>query len=95
MRRGWSFLLAGLIVWAVHFFALYAIASIFLTTMTARLLALGLTLLCLGAVALLVHDALRFRPTDRVDTWMRSVALCGLVIAAVATLWQALPALLI
>ncbi|WP_343518464.1 hypothetical protein [Sphingomonas sp.] len=95
MRRGWAFLLGGLIVWAVHFFVLYAIASIYLTTATARLLTLGITVLCLGAVALLAGDVLRFRSTDRVDAWMRNVALCGLVIAAVATLWQALPALLI
>ena len=95
MRRGWAFLLGGLIVWAIHFFVLYAIASIFLTTMSARLLTLGATLLCLGAAALLVRDALRFSPADRAETWMRSVALCGLGISVVAVFWQALPALLI
>ena len=95
MRRGWVFLLGGLIVWAVHFFALYAIASILLTTLLARLLTLGATLLCLGAAALLARDALRFSPADRAEAWMRSVALCGLGISTIAVFWQALPALLI
>ena len=93
--RGWTFLLGGLIIWAAHFFALYIVASVFLTTMPARLLTLGVTLLCLGAAVLLVRGALRVRPADRVDAWMRSVALCGHGISAVAILWQALPALLI
>ena len=95
MRRGWVFLLGGLIVWAVHFFALYSIASILLTTLLARLLTLGATLSCLGAAALLVRDALRFSPADRAEAWMRSVALCGLGVSAIAVFWQALPALLI
>jgi hypothetical protein len=95
MGRGWTFLLAGLIVWAVHFFALYAIASVFPTTAAARLLTLGATLLCFGAIVLLGRDALRFQPADRVGTWIRSVALGGLAIAVVAIFWQALPALLI
>lgn len=95
MQRGWPFLLGGLIIWAVHFFVLYAIASVFLTTMLARFLTLGMTLLCLGAAALLVSDALRFSPADRAGIWMRSVALVGLGISAVAIFWQALPALLI
>jgi hypothetical protein len=93
--RGWTFLLGGLIVWAVHFFALYGIASVFLTTTLARLLTLGMTLLCLAADAILLRDALRPPSTQPSEAWMRAVALCGLAISAVAILWQALPALLI
>ena len=93
--RGWTFLLGGLIVWAAHFFALYGIASIFLTTTLARLLTLGMTLLCLAVDAIWFRDALRCVPADRAEGWMRSVALCGLGLSAIAILWQALPALLV
>ena len=93
--RGWTFLLGGLIVWAAHFFALYAIASIFLTTMLARGLALLATALCLGAALLLFRHARRRFSADGTELWMRAVALAGLGIATVAIVWQALPALLI
>lgn len=95
MRRGWSLLLGGLIVWSVHFFALYAIASILLTTVPARLATLGVTLLCLGADLILFRQARRSSPADRTERWMRGVALSGLAISAVAIIWQAMPALLI
>ena len=92
--RGWTFLLGGLIVWAVHFFALYAIASIFLTTPTARLLAVLVTMACLGAGFILLIRALRSDTSTPTDAWMRTIALCGLGLSDVAIFWQALPALL-
>jgi len=92
--RGWSFLLGGLIVWAVHFFALYAIGSIFLTTPIARGLTLVATILCLGWGAWLLRRAWQAASLTPLDDWMRTVALCGLGIAGVAIVWQALPALL-
>lgn len=95
MGRGWTFLLAGLIVWAVHFFALYAIASIFLTTMPARLATLGITLLCLGADLTLFRQARRSVFADPTERWMRGVAMSGLAVSAVAIIWQTMPALLI
>lgn len=93
--RGWTFLLGGLIVWTVHFFSLYAIASILLTTVYARIASLGVTLLCLGADLILFRHARRGSSADRTERWMRGVALSGLVISAVAIVWQAMPALLV
>ncbi|EQB00944.1 hypothetical protein [Sphingobium sp. HDIP04] len=93
--RGWTFLLAGLILWAVHFFALYAIASIFLTTLLARGLTLMVTLACLAVSGLLLARTLRSDASATMEAWMRAVALCGTGLAAIAIIWQALPALLV
>lgn len=93
--RGWTFLLGGLIVWAVHFFALYGVASVLLTTMPARILTGLISLACLAADAWLFTAALRARPADPVEAWQRRIALTGTGLSAVAVVWQALPALLI
>ncbi|AQR72834.1 hypothetical protein [Sphingomonas sp. LM7] len=93
--RGWTYLLGGLIVWAVHFFALYFLASVFLTTPLARGLTLLVTVLCLAAAALLLVRIRRSDAATQLDGWMRAVALYGTGLSIVAILWQALPALLI
>ena len=92
--RTWAFLLCGLLVWTVHFFALYIIASIWLTTPLARWLAGLATLVCFVALAALLHIARRRRDGDPLENWTRVVALTGIGIAAVAVLWQGLPVLL-
>ncbi|MFB9047129.1 hypothetical protein ACFFV8_00155 [Sphingobium indicum] len=92
--RGWTFLLGGLILWAVHFFTLYAIASIFLTTPLARGLTMLVTLACLAGGGLLFARMRQSDTPTAMDAWMRSVALCGIGLAAIAIIWQALPALL-
>ncbi|MCF8709675.1 hypothetical protein [Rhizorhapis sp. SPR117] len=92
--RGWTCLLSGLIVWTVHFFTLYIIASVFLTTPLARILTLFVTLGCLAAVALLFKRVLRSDTLVPLDAWMRAVALCGIGLSAVAIIWQTLPALI-
>jgi len=93
--RGWRFLLGGLIVWAVHFFVLYGIASIWLTTPLARVLTLLATALCLAADAVLIVRIRRSDGREAMETWMRAVAFYGAAISVVAILWQALPALLL
>lgn len=93
--RGWTFLLGGLIVWTVHFFALYIIASVFLMTPVGRVLGLLVTLACLIAGALLFRQALRDDLPTQTDIWMRTVALSGLRLSAVAIVWQALPVFII
>ena len=60
--RAWFLLLGGLVVWTIHFFALYAIGSIFLTTTLGRALPLLMPIACLAAaagVALLAWRAAR------------------------------------
>ena len=95
--RTWSFLLSGLVVWAVHFFGLYLFASVWPGTATARGLALLLTALCLAVNAWLLRralPALRRNPADDFDRWAASIATAGLGFSLVAVLWQGLPALL-
>lgn len=94
--RAWALLLGGLIVWAVHFFTLYIVASVFLTTDTARLLALLATFGCLVADALILRAALRKRAaaSDPPSQWIASLAALGAALSLVAVAWQGLPALL-
>jgi len=92
--RTWALLLGGLIIWTVHFFALYIIASVWLTTPLARGLTLALTIACLGAVGLLLVGMQRRQADTDMDRWVHVVASVGFGIAGVAILWQGLPALL-
>lgn len=92
--RGWLFLLSGLILWAVHFFALYAVASIFPLTQLARVLALLVTLLCLEMNALIFLRTIHSHLATPTDGWMNAVSRCGIGLATIAIVWQALPALL-
>lgn len=96
--RGWVFLLGGLIIWAVHFFTIYAVASIFLTSTTSRVITLIVTAACLAADALLLRYTLPKLSAgikDETDRWMVLIAALGAAISFVAVLWQGLPALLI
>lgn len=92
--RSWTLLLAGPILWAIHFFALYSIASIFLTTMLARVLTMAVTLACLAAGVPPLVRILRSDTSTALGIWMRAVALGGIGLGGVAILWQALPALI-
>lgn len=91
----WTLFLGGLLVWALHFFALYAVASIFLTSDTARLLTVAVTLLCLVLNALLFVRVASVQADVELTRWMRSLALLGVSLSVVAILWQALPAALV
>ena len=93
--RSWLVLLGGLLVWAVHFFALYAVGSIFLTTDLARGLTIALTLACLLAITLIGRRAWLARAGDAENDWIRIVGLWGVAIGGIAILWQGLVALLI
>ncbi|AMK17339.1 MULTISPECIES: hypothetical protein [Sphingobium] len=93
--RIWVTLLGGLLVWALHFFALYAVGSIFLTTDLARCLTIVLTVACLGIVGLVGLRAWQGRHSDAASRWVRIVALWGVLIGAIAILWQGFVAVLI
>lgn len=94
--RSWVFLLGGVLVWAADFFLLYMIASIFLTTPLARLLAMLVTLAALAADAFLLWLAWTRHRSAKADydRWFASLALLTAAISAVAVLWQGFPAVL-
>ncbi|WP_084690995.1 OB-fold domain-containing protein [Sphingomonas sp. SRS2] len=72
--RTWAFLLGGLLIWAVHFFSLYIVASIWLSSPLARGLTLLVTLACLGGILYLVVRGRRHDGGTAMDRWVRSVA---------------------
>lgn len=91
----WSFLLGGMIAWMVHFFALYGIASILLTTPFARVLSIVVSVGCLAANAWLFRRAFTAPRIDDIDGWSRTIALLLIGISTIAIFWQAFPAVLI
>lgn len=95
--RAWSFLLGGMIVWAIHFFALYIVVSIFLTSMLTRVLVLAITLACLAAAGYILLRATKewSGSTDAPDKWGHGLAALFAALALVAVIWQGLPALMI
>lgn len=96
--RAWAYMLGGPIVWAVHFFVLYAIASVFLTSTLARILVLVVSALCLAADAWLLRAALpiaRSSGSEEFGRWTAHIAALGAALSLVAVAWQSLPALLI
>lgn len=94
--RAWALLLGGLIVWSIHFFSLYVIASIFLTSILSRVLTLLVTAACLTANGGAFWWALRDSRGDGGDEfwrWTRAIAALIAAISFLAVLWQGLPAI--
>lgn len=92
--RSWLMLLAGLLVWAAHFFALYAIGEFGGEEPGWRVAVVGLTLLCLAVDAVLLMVLVCARRPGGFERWRASVAAGGLALSAIAVVWQGLPALL-
>ena len=93
--RSWLLYLGGLIIWAAHFFAIYVAASVFPGTRTARWLTISLTILALGALLLLIYQISRkgrTHPADGSARWLDTLALLGAGFAAIAIIYQTLPA---
>ena len=96
--RDWVFLLGGLIVWTLHFFALYGAASLFPGSDVARWLTLAATIPAIAADAYLLWVAAGKRSVlldGTLDTWAAHVAAIGAIVSLIAVLWQALPALIV
>lgn len=94
--RAWALLLAGLTVWAVHFFALYAIASVLPGQPSAVWWIAVATALAVTANVVIVRltSPVSGR-SGEIDGWVARVARLGAAISLVAVLWQAFPALLV
>lgn len=96
--RTWGFLLGGLLVWAVHFFLLYGIASLWPGTKLAHWLTLAATIPAVAADAglLWLAAALRLRTSsDELRGWVIDVGAVSAALSLVAVLWQALPAIVL
>jgi hypothetical protein len=100
MRR-WAWMLGGLIVWAIHFAGVYALASLAAVVSAADDRAWRMTGLAFSGVCILAALALAVLAARRLDTsadpvirFWNLLACLGAGLAAVAILWQALPALI-
>lgn len=90
--KPWFVMLGGLLIWAAHFFALYAAASLFPGTDTAWYLTLLLTVVATGAASWLLWRTRRApqgdHDGDELRRWMRGLASMGCVLALIAILYQ-------
>ncbi len=96
MQR-WFYMLGGLLVWAVHFVGVYAIASLGDVVARAddptwRMIGLAFSVVCALVVAGLLIQALR-RKDDGTDTidFGNLIARVGAGLALVSIVWQSLP----
>ena len=97
MRR-WLILLGGPLIWAAHFIFIYIVASASVlisgaATPFARNLIAGSGLLAAFAASLLIIANLRDGGEDALNAFWRTVSAFGALVAAIAILWQSLPAL--
>ena len=94
----WLFALGGLLVWAAHFFLLYAFSSIFPGSGLARVLSLVATIPALAADAILLVLATKKQLSggdSEIQQWMNGLAGLSAAGSFVAVVWMALPAVLI
>ena len=95
--RAWALLLGGLVIWAGHFFLLYAIASLLPGQSIARWLAVAATVPALAGAAWLLWYSLGRRTgpgADQMERWIAGVAALGSGTAIVAIAYQGLSALI-
>ena len=92
--KSWLILLAGLLAWTAHFFAVYAIASLLPGRAEARWLVVLVTAIALAATSWLLLRALHARRSseDEIDRWIGRGSLLGCALALVGILYQGLPA---
>lgn len=90
--RAWAILLGGLLVWAAHFFLLYAIGEFARDGAMARIAIGLLTIACLAAEFVILALCLK-RPRDGFGQWQRQVGALGAALGGIAIVWQALPSL--
>lgn len=90
----WLIMLGGLWVWALHFFALYAIGEFMDEETRARPWVVALTLVALIADGILIAVILKQTPADTFERWRRSIAATAAALSGLAVLWQGLPALI-
>ena len=95
--RAWIWMLGGLIVWTIHFFGVYTIASASDVYASAddfawRMGGLAFSAICL--IASLVLLAIAIRRVQATSALADQLAALGAGTAAIAIVWQALPNLI-
>lgn len=95
MKR-WFWLTVGLGIWATHFVGLYLISSAADVWFSAeapgaRLVGLGFSLVCLGAVVGVVAVLIRRPSEDPAAAWEGRVAILGAMLAGISIVWQTIP----
>ena len=94
--RKWMLLLGGLLIWAAPFFLLYAFASIFPGSDTARWLTAAATVFGLLANGAIIWTALSRKgrsSSDGFDNWTWQVALPECILSFAGVLWQGMTVL--
>ena len=94
--RAWIVITGGLLVWTAHFLSIYVAASTFPGTSLARGVTLTLTVLACGLIFLLVRR-IRRQARSRISEnskWLDNLAYLSIGLAALAIIYQSLPALL-
>jgi divalent metal cation (Fe/Co/Zn/Cd) transporter len=92
--KQWLIMLAGLIVWAAHFFGVYLAASIFPGSPVSRWAIAVMTLIAMICVAGLLKQSIKLAQKERGDTldnWTARVATMTNILALCAVSYQALP----
>jgi hypothetical protein len=89
----WRIMLGGLLVWAAHFFALYVLASVFGSSIAARVGTAAATLVAVAANVFILRVVWRSADGDAFGRWTASLGALGAGLSLVAVLWQAMPAL--
>lgn len=87
--RAWATLLGGLAIWAVHFFALYALGE-FAPDSTATRVAIGVVTIACMASDLALLRFIRTQRDDPFERWQRQVGTLGIGLSVIAILWQGL-----
>jgi hypothetical protein len=91
--RAWLSLLAGLLIWAVNFFAIYVAVSLWPGSITARIVSGVLSLAGLAAVVI-VYLRLVEVPREGLNRWIDGGARVGLALAGVAMIYHGITAVL-
>ena len=94
--REWAMMLGGLLVWAAHFVLIYVVASMADISPLSqegawRMAGLGLTGICVAAIAALLWWTVR---TQEASALARRLGLFGGGLSLIAVVWQALPLLI-
>jgi hypothetical protein len=95
----WLLMLGGMLVWMVHFAAIYTTSSVFdviseADAPGARWTVGAVTIACLAANAALFALNLRGLRRDEVTAWMHSVGAILAALSFVSVAWQGLPAVI-